>query len=576
MDFFNGKIDAQITPASLQFLAIVDPSLSRTEDDSINQVLLFLSNETNEEINDNYKLNKIGIVQGMNDFIQNFQKSDQLNYIELNNQLVIFDVLEGKYQIIMSLKLTEIKDDGVVEHTSHDIAPVKFLSKAIRQGYEDFRLHNGPIAKLSSTDEGTKQALSQWWTIWFKNFQLELIENGSLKLYDGYRKAYGYETPTIPHQSCVNLYIFNTSKANPEKYGLIHDHTESFTQSSKTRLLNWIEEQDSYTISAQSLILPQVIKNVKLPMGNYDSSEIVYDPFKLVFNTLSDISKYSGVTAGVSAGVSGVSSGISTLNGYLPTWMGGKVRKVDDGDEGVGDPEGVVDKEYGFLIGRIGDDILRKKVWLQLERGEEKQFRVVVFRYLELLFISVYEADENEDESSLDKLDFYKELELKFVEIGKEIKTKEVKEKNFYFMIFDKFEHSILSNLPNIPTFDDEEVNDLKYFHDLSKSQTQSQILHKEIIKMIDSRAGVDNDDTDHQLEKLKRTKNGWWIYKLNHQNIKEILIIKKWQVLSKNGGGATGDVIRNRILDNSTSILGSIGKDAKLWLEDYLTKSQV
>ncbi|CAM9019436.1 hypothetical protein WICANDRAFT_69698 [Wickerhamomyces anomalus NRRL Y-366-8] len=570
MDFFNGKIDAQITPASLQFLAITNPSLSKDEEDSINQVLAFISNEQDEEITDNYKLNKIGIIQGINSLIGNFDNNDSLNYIELDNQLIIFDEFESKYQIMLSLNLTQIKDDGVIEHTSQDIAPVEFLIKMIYQGYNDFRLHNGSFGSMSSEIPIFKETLTKWWTIWFKNLPLGLIENGSLKLYPGFKKANSSQLEAVAPSNSTNFYIFNTSRDNPETYGLLHDSQNNLTIESKLRFLNWIEEQDNYTISSQSLILPQVLKNIKLP-DDASSSEIVYDPFKLVFNTLSDISRYSGVTGGVNASVNGVSNGFSSINGYLPSWMGGKSQESgvdEDTDERATDNEEDTNKDMGFLIGKVGDDILEKTVWLQLGvKDEEQKFRVVVFKYFELLFITIYE----DGYSKLDDVEFYKDLKQEFVEIGQGIKIDEIKEKNFYFMIYDKFEQSISSNLPDIPNFDDDEVNDLKYFHDLSKSQTQSKMLHKEIIKLLEPEL----DGSDHQLEKLKRTKNGWWIYKLNHQNIKEILIIKKWQLLHK-GGAGSADGIRNKILDNSTSILGSIGKDAKLWLEDYLTKNQV
>lgn len=558
MDFFNGKIDAQVTPASINFFSILDPSLSHDEEDSINQLLVFWS-PNDQDINENDKLSKIGIVQGINNFVKNFEENDSLDYIELNNQLIIFELFEDRFQIMISINLTQVKDEGDVEYIQNDIAPISFLKELIHQGYNDFRLHNGSF-NYNFDNFGKDEFmtyLGKWWEIWVTNLQLEIIENGVLKLYDGYKKA-NIEPPAINTSiDFKNLLIFNTNKSNYETYGLIYDHFNNLTHTSKTRLLNWLEEQDNYTLTPQSILISPILKNPKV-ITDLNNSEIIYDPFKLVFNTLSEVSRVSGVTAGVNAGVHGVSNGMSTINGYLPSWMGGGSKSLDNEEVGQDEiPKGV--ENYGFLIGKIGDEVIKKEIWLEFEGDEEKKFKMIVFKYYDYIFLSIHDDDIN-----------YDVINDEFIKIGDMLKFNQVNEKNFYFMIYDKFDKTIESNIPNIPKDEIDEINDVKYFHDLSISKTQSIILHREIIKMLDLK-------TD-ELEKLKRTKNGWWIYKLSHNESKEILIVKKWQIIYNKNGSPIVDhnPLRNKILDNSTSILGSIGKDAKLWLEDYLTKNKV
>ncbi|CCH42191.1 Vacuolar fusion protein CCZ1 [Wickerhamomyces ciferrii] len=585
MDFFNVKTDSEIIPATPELFAIVDPNLSHNETDSQNQILMFWYNST---IDDNEKLRKIGIIQGINEFTKSFTTNDEqqeqgqqekVRYIELDNQLILFDIWEDKYQVILSINLTKIKDENAVEFIQNDISPITFLKKLINQGYNEFKLHNGTITKISQTlnSNDFKEFLNNWWIIWLKNLQLEIIENGVMKLYNGFKKSSSYQSITT---DLSNLFIFNTNKTNFENYGLIYTNNKLSSQS-QISLLNWIEELDNYELlNTQGLILSQVLKTPILTSGqsNGSTQEIVYDPFKLVLNTLSEVSKISGVTAGVNASVNGISSGINTINGYLPNvsrlpeWMGGgggnggDVNVEEEARRQGYEPIENAEEHEKYLIGKIDGNIIKKEVWLDNDDDYElKKYNVVVYQKDDLLYLYVLD-DFNGD---LDDGRYYDELKQKFNEISTQLSIKISENKGFYFLIYDQFHKSIESNLPNIPTFDNEEVNDLKYFHDLTSSKTQSQYLHRELIKILGT-------ITPDQIETLKRTKNGWWILRLLHQG-KEILIIKKWSY-SNGVSNKTNSVdpIRERIFQNSTSLIGSIGKDAKIWLDDYLTKNKI
>lgn len=560
MELFSTRTDATVTPASVKLFAIYDPSLSHSEEDSDQQIVVFIPSD----VDVNTKTRKVGLLQGIFHFCDNYTQGAQLNHVALEDGYVLYTVLESRYHCILQIECTRVEDDDGVEYRKFDIAPVNYLHQLIYRGYDHFRLHHGTIQSLwesMSRDECTR-FLTKWWHIWTTQLDLHMNGEGILKLTDSYRRSQlRFDSEVSSNVDVLrekygfkDFLVWDPQVDNVDEFGLIYEHSKKLQTCSKVRLLHWLEELVHYGITSESLTSSNIItQDSQLNKAIAHSDETIYDPFKMVLSTINDVSSIAGITAGVNTGIKAMSQGVEYLNGYLP-WGKGIEPAITDV---------VSDKttsETPFLIGSLGEAITYKNVYLQFEDcNDEKLYRIVIFKSEGKLIILIFEFNVN----TLNELQFYSQLakDLEQFTRGNRSHASNVvsKKRHLHYILFDTLKRRLDTNLPMILSVDkDDEHYDVKHPDDLENSRMQSIIVHRELANMF-------QHDPEHS-ERLIRTKNGWWCYETTESN-RKVIIIKRWHApsdkreSSSNGSG---------ILDSSTDMLGSIALEAKLLLERF------
>jgi hypothetical protein len=584
-----------VTPASLWYFAIYDPSLEDEEDNS-NQLLLYLSNEE-EEPDMNTKIRRIGLVTGMNAFCEGFgdhKGSNSLKCVELEDSRILLSSFEGRYNFVISLSLRKIvEDDG--ETVSYDKSiSLRFHSNLVAEGYNEFRLHNGTISSLYETMERSEfiDYLERWWRVWFQNYQLELTENGFLKQFEkGYHRS-ALKLDSELKYNVDDIFKFSQFKeflvwnsGGFENFGLVYEHFKSLDQKSKTKLLKWLELTSYYGITTDHILannIPKIQstdreKDSNASASNPSEGTEIYDPFKLVYDTMSYVSKSSGITSGVNYSMKTVSDGFSTMNSYIPWGISKKnASEITPPNEEhitqtINQHSGEV-AERPFLVGKVNDSsIVYKNLYLKFtDEDEETLHRLVVFQHGSQLIILIYQFNANE----LNDLNYYDELLAKLSKLSKVHLPKQPvvssKRRNFYFIGVDRLTNTIESSLPYIPRRDILESSDDAIeeheFNDLAANKTQCQLIHKELTDLV---GDVQNPSTDIKAElkeRLNITRNGWWIYNYNN-GPKSVYILRKSRKV--NGARHSNTAA---LLDISANVNDILGKEAKEWLDTYIS----
>jgi hypothetical protein len=103
-------------------------------------------------------------------------------------------------------------------------------------------------------------------------------------------------------------------------------------------------------------------------------------------------------------------------------------------------------------------------------------------------------------------------------------------------------------------------------FNDLAANKTQCQLIHKELTDLV---GDVQNPSTDIKAElkeRLNITRNGWWIYNYNN-GPKSVYILRKSRKV--NGARHSNTAA---LLDISANVNDILGKEAKEWLDTYIS----
>lgn len=604
MDFFLSKPETTITPSSISYFAIYDPTTFSQESEtetvltpkSLSQrgVLVLQPQSPNTDVNS--ILRRVGLLQGMTDFVKGYSSSDEsLQYVQLDNQQIVVGEFESRYKFVLSVMLGKVEgkdEEEKIEYSSSDVMPLALLIKWVMRGYDAFRLHNGSMESICGSMDGEEVSmfLNKWWDVWLENLGLQIEEDGFLKMFDSVRRSRvrvdseikGTLDSLKEKHDFKECLIWCNDKNNYEDYGLVYEHTKMLTADSKRRLLQWLAETDHYGLTPQTLSQPVVPKKSRRGGDREgDHNEQIYDPFKMVWSTLGDVSKATGITAGVDAGfktiaegVNLVGSGVQTMNSFVPWWGSrGKSSRVSVSDAVNGSESQRVSEsaeeeraystghevgsgeEERFLIGRVGDTVVFKNVCLELD-ADEKLHRLVLFQYHEFVVVLVYDFSVN----TLNDASYYDDLFLDLRRMAvQHLPELSDETKNFYFSAYDKARNILEANLSNIPVEeDDDDANNSRFHYDLSISRMHSLILHQTILTTMDF------NKRDKELEKLVRTRNGWWVY--NHKSAgHDIVIVKKWKLFK------SAAEHRNNLLESSANVVASIGPDAKAWLDNYL-----
>ncbi|KAI9729810.1 MAG: hypothetical protein M1834_006558 [Cirrosporium novae-zelandiae] len=218
---------ALVIPAQLSYLAIYNPSLGPTDETLADQIVFYSSEFTrarrkrkpdeNQDVDadatkknheeENKKLRRIGLAQGMVDFAKNFSDGSPVDSIETDNARIVLHELEPGWWILASIDLTRLPANAnstsadtpskpQFEYSSREVCPAALLTTYLVRAHAIFLLHHGPnlyeiYQRLSR--EKFCAALDRFWARFIWNWDVLLHGNPAVDIFNGIKLAAGGE-----------------------------------------------------------------------------------------------------------------------------------------------------------------------------------------------------------------------------------------------------------------------------------------------------------------------------------------------------------------------------------------------
>ncbi|KAI9678119.1 MAG: hypothetical protein M1817_006063 [Caeruleum heppii] len=212
----------EIRPAQLSFLAIYNPSLGATEETLSEQIVFCHEDEhppqrrqpphpdTSGKIfseEQNGRLRRIGLAQGMVEFARTFSPNQSLEVVETEQSRIILHELESGWWVLASVDLTRLPlqpqhGTGVksasprVEYSAREVCTPALVLQGLRRSHSVFLLHHGSNLSELYARLGRKDfcdALDQFWTPLAESWDMLLHGNPAIEIFDGVKLAAGGE-----------------------------------------------------------------------------------------------------------------------------------------------------------------------------------------------------------------------------------------------------------------------------------------------------------------------------------------------------------------------------------------------
>jgi hypothetical protein len=223
-------VASAIVPARVEFLAIYNPDLGRTDDTFRDQVVFWWSRAAKErrrdggggggsatklsEAEENEMLRQIGLAQGMVDFAKSFANGQPVDSIDTEKSRIVLHELENDWWVLASIQLTKIpvavapgtaskdnqkgqqESDPTFEYSSREVSPAALLLRQIIDGHRMFLLHNGAsLSRLFYKLQRQKFCglLERFWNRFAQNWDVLLHGNPAVEVFGGLKLAAGGE-----------------------------------------------------------------------------------------------------------------------------------------------------------------------------------------------------------------------------------------------------------------------------------------------------------------------------------------------------------------------------------------------
>ncbi|KFZ19061.1 hypothetical protein V502_03846 [Pseudogymnoascus sp. VKM F-4520 (FW-2644)] len=217
MSHASSHVRGKAVPAQLRFLAIYNPSLGRTDETRLDQIVYYYDGTgkptrkagkdspggSKEE--ENERLRHIGFAQGMVEFGKAFSQGESVDAIETEKSKIILHELEAGWWILASIDLTrhpktskatgpkdKTADDGNIEYSSRDVKPPILLLQDLLRAHAIFLLHHtSSIGDLFVTTEKPKftSILGRYWDQFLSTWNVMLHGNPAVAVYNGIKIA---------------------------------------------------------------------------------------------------------------------------------------------------------------------------------------------------------------------------------------------------------------------------------------------------------------------------------------------------------------------------------------------------
>ncbi|KFY43479.1 hypothetical protein V494_01962 [Pseudogymnoascus sp. VKM F-4513 (FW-928)] len=213
MSHASSHVRGKAVPAQLKFLAIYNPSLGRTDETRLDQIVYYYDgtgkptrkvgkdNRGGSKEEENERLRHIGLAQGMVEFGKAFSQGEPVDSIETEKSKIILHELEAGWWILASIDLTRLPkasktsdrkdkpaDDGNVEYSSRDVKPPVLLLQDLLRAHAIFLLHHtASISDLFATTEKPKftSIIGRYWDQFLSTWNVMLHGNPATAIYGG-------------------------------------------------------------------------------------------------------------------------------------------------------------------------------------------------------------------------------------------------------------------------------------------------------------------------------------------------------------------------------------------------------
>ncbi|KAI1381058.1 hypothetical protein F4677DRAFT_405751 [Hypoxylon crocopeplum] len=214
---------ATVVPAQLGFLAIYNPSLGATDETIDDQIVYYVSVNTQakkrrhrsrgkptdniSQDERNERLRQIGLAQGMVEFSRGFADGSPVDTIDTEKSRVVLHELEPGWWILTSIELTKLplpprlgaplpnqKEDPSenVEYSSREVKPAALLMQDLLRAHSIFLLHHA--TSLSALFVRSKRSkfvsiLSRYWDLFLSTWDVMLHGNPATNVFGGIKIA---------------------------------------------------------------------------------------------------------------------------------------------------------------------------------------------------------------------------------------------------------------------------------------------------------------------------------------------------------------------------------------------------
>ncbi|EME83916.1 uncharacterized protein MYCFIDRAFT_95901, partial [Pseudocercospora fijiensis CIRAD86] len=222
-----------VVPARLSYLAIYNPSLGPTDDTFEEQLVFYYARAAHEaraaarknarndkaggdaiRDEDNQKLRRIGLAQGMVNFARSFSDGQPVDHIDTEKTRTVLHELELGWWILASIDLTQLpgipqsppvesskKGAGkssskpAIEYSSREVSPPALLIQQLMQAHYVFTLHHGPMTELFMRLRRDKfcMVLDRFWSRFSRTWDVLLHGNPATDIFGGLKLSSGGE-----------------------------------------------------------------------------------------------------------------------------------------------------------------------------------------------------------------------------------------------------------------------------------------------------------------------------------------------------------------------------------------------
>lgn len=289
-DIHDNNIKQECLCPKVKYISVFNPTQisdkCESNEELIKQILCFVSiNRNHDEVitlEDNDKLKIIGLIRGIDAFMNGFAKDVQseTNIIKTDTSILIVKLVENSYYIVCCVSISSISQNNskIISHQ---------MSKLIDQAYNQFIVLNGSFEKVLEEYNLLilKNSLDDFWYEFINSYNSEYLKfsskhqwtnslnyKGFLGLLEKHNHQKVYKKSSIilndtandqidkilhnesqtPELQPKGLIISYLNKIEPKKYGMIYSNS-TFVEESNEKLLqplalvdiyNWLEYCD--------------------------------------------------------------------------------------------------------------------------------------------------------------------------------------------------------------------------------------------------------------------------------------------------------------------------------------------
>ncbi|KAK6517327.1 hypothetical protein TWF281_003984 [Arthrobotrys megalospora] len=189
----SSQTPSSITPASLSYLAIFNPSLGLTDETLPDQIVFWTSRSPASQ---NECLRQIGLAQGIIEFARGFSGAQDLNAVETQKSRIVLHEIEAGWWILASIDLTQIHyatDPPTTDFSPREVAPHSVLISQLKTSYRQFLLFNGTLDFILSNHgrDILVQRLEKFYTRWAWRWEVMLNGNPAVDVWNGIKIGRG-------------------------------------------------------------------------------------------------------------------------------------------------------------------------------------------------------------------------------------------------------------------------------------------------------------------------------------------------------------------------------------------------